>query len=552
MVRVEVWVDGPLAGLALAEACGDADPCLAGSFDARIRRSRAGRPEAGVLDLTRAQTLPIRFFLAAAAADRTLEPTSLSDLRRLAAPNDFFDDVGPNCAVNEFNMPGQGLNALGSGLNALGSGLNALGSVGGMFLFGPGETSGAPDIRILQPGEAGALAAGVVLSDFEGTLVRNAAILVVDDFGGVYDLAPGLLSPANNLNENRLRRLIEGGGFSHGALVMRQTVQMVEAAGFAEDTSRPWSGSDFRVFSRSAGQGDVHLVVAAVDTAGLDTDVIPERIQNALNALRYYGFFDTGLGIQQVAINMSFVIVPCSVLEDFDASSLADFEAYREALGADNGVAEDFRVQLTLTRLLMTPLGVNADPLLGQIDSCQQEIEGGYGNDYYGKSGGEFDDYYDYPSNDWSFYVETPDDEAPFWDCFERSTVYVASSGNFGLGYAMYPAAWREVLSVGSQDGVGTPAAARFSATKSSFSNDAEILAPGALYLLGASRTGNRALAYAGTSFSAPVASLFTALDLMQDEPVCTGRQFSYLTYEDDEANTPLPEAAANCWGSAE
>ena len=551
LVRVEVWVEGPHAGLAVAAACGGADPCLAGSLEARIRASRAGRSDPGVLDLTRTQTLPIRFFLAAAPTDPALRPTSLSELRRLASPNDFFDDFGPNCAVNEFNMPGQGLNALGSGLNALGSGLNALGSVGGMFLFGPGETAGAPGIRILEAGEAGRLAADVVFNQFEGILVRNAAILVVDDFAGIYDLDPGLLSPRDNLNENRLRRLIEGGGFSHGALVMRQTVQMIEAAGFEEDAFRPWSGSDFRVFHRSAGeeQSDVYLVVAAVDTNGLDTDVIPERIQNALNALLFYGSLDdgeSGLDILQVAINMSFVIVPCSVLEDYDASALADFEAYREALGADNGVAEDFYAELT--QLLVTPLEADADPLLGQI-VCQEEFDGefgeGYGDGFYGADYGENEDGESYYP--WSFYVETPDYDAPFWGCGDRSTVYVGSSGNFGLDYAMYPAAWPEVLSVGSQDGVGTEPDDGFSSAKSGFSNDAEVMAPGALYLLGQSSTGNRALAYAGTSFSAPVASLFTALDLMQDFPRCTGAQVSYLTWEDDRANTPLPEAAINC-----
>jgi hypothetical protein len=541
LVRVEVWVEGPHAGLAVAAACGGADPCLAGSFEARIRASRAGRSDPGVLDLTRTQTLPIRFFLAAAPTDPALRPTSLSELRRLASPNDFFDDFGPNCAVNEFNMPGQGLNALGSGLNALGSGLNALGSVGGMFLFGPGETAGAPGIRILEAGEAGRLAADVVFNQFEGILVRNAAILVVDDFAGIYDLDPGLISPSDRPERGpSCGASSKSGGFSHGALVMRQTVQMIEAAGFEEDAFRPWSGSDFRVFHRSAGeeQSDVYLVVAAVDTNGLDTDVIPERIQNALNALRFYGFVDdgqevTGLDVLHVAINMSFVIVPCSVLEDYDASALADFEAYREALGADNGVAEDFYAELT--ELLVTPLEADADPLLGQI-VCQEEFDDEYGGEFY----------YDgqYP---WSFYVETPDYDAPFWGCGDRSTVYVGSSGNFGLDYAMYPAAWPEVLSVGSQDGVGTEPDDGFSSAKSGFSNDAEVMAPGALYLLGQSSTGARALAYAGTSFSAPVASLFTALDLMQDSPRCTGAQVSYLTWEDDRANTPLPEAAINC-----
>src|SRR5690606_821315 len=89
------------------------------------------------------------------------------------------------------------------------------------------------------------------------------------------------------------------------------------------------------------------------------------------------------------------------------------------------------------------------------------------------------------------------------------SIVHVASSGNFGNDYALYPAAWPTVVSVGSLDVDGR----RYSADRSSFSNAASVPAPGHAFPL-ADRHG-RTVAYAGTSFSAPVVSLFSAIDQM-------------------------------------
>ncbi len=544
--RVEVWVSDLSPNSALATACGGTGPCRAAWFDAIFKRPKRGPASPTAMDLSKSRTLPIKFYVAG-AEEGALRPTTLSELHRLGQPTAFFEDVASdtpyaNCTVNEFTMPGQGLNALGSGLNALGSGLNALGSVGGMFLFEPGTTPGAPGVRLFETAEAGELADGLMTDTFE----RNAAILIVDDFGGivdenvegVYELDTGLTDPSETLDEAGLRALVEGPEFSHGALVLHQTLQMVEAAGFTVDTSFLWSDVDFHVFSKNQGEGGVvYLVVAAVDTDGFDTDQIPTRIQNALNALRYYGeiyFAEAAVArdIRHVAINMSFAIVPCSVLEDFDASALTDFAAYRDALGADNGVAEDFYDELAA--LLVAPLG--SDPLFGQVMCDQEQVDNEYG----------FNDYYLY---DWSFYVESADYNAPNWGCasFDRSTVYVASSGNFGLPYSMYPAAWPEVLAVGAQDGLGTIPAGGFSATKSSFSNSAEVIAPGSVFLLGESATGARALGFAGTSFSAPVGTLYTALDLMQDAPDCTSPTVSDLTSEADTADTPLDVAVAKC-----
>ena len=555
LVRVEVWADD-LAGTDLGEACfgeggvnATGEACFVGSFDAMIRRNRSVSSGDGVLDVTRARTLPIRVFIQGADRGDDFRPEKLSDLTPLT-PGVTFADIGPNCTVNEFNMPGQGVNALGAGVNALGAGVNALGAVGGLFLFGPGETDGAPSLRLLEAAEAGALAEDLALAELASSLSRNAAIVVVDDFGPVpaYQLDAGLLVPDEGLDIDGLRALVESDGFSHGALVMHQIVTMVAAAGFEEATGLPWLDDSFRVFVRSgdgADDEDVHLVVAAVNIVDRDTSQIANQIRYALDGLRFYGFVSdfvddgmAGLDIRQAVLNMSFVIVPCSVLEDFELSGLETFEGYRDALAAENAVADNFYDDLA--ELLLEPLGGAADPLLEAIVCVQDDLS--FDNDQYSPGEGAY--YYD-----WS-YVLWGDYDAPNWGCAThgRSTIFVASSGNFGFDYAMYPAASPEVVSVSSQDAIGAAPEDGFSATRSSFSNAGEVMAPGAWYLLGASgEPFARALGYAGTSFAAPVASLFTALDLMASA-ACDLQTTSRLTFAGDEADELLGDAvAAHC-----
>jgi hypothetical protein len=535
LVRVEVWGDD-LAGTPLDEACfgdggraahPDADPCFLGSFDAMIRPNRSVKSGSGVLDLTRARTLPIRVFIQGGG----LRPERLSDLTPLSTSVTFVD-VGANCTVNGFNMPGQGVNALGAGVNALGAGVNALGAVGGLFLL----SSDAPEpdepqtVRLLEASEAGALAAALG----DSVLVNNAAILIVDDFGWAFRIDDALTTPAAGMELTDLRALVESGDFSHGALVMHQVLEMVEAAGFSA-ASRPWTGGDdFHVFERVEADATVSIVVAAVDTRGLNTDFIPERIQNALNALRVYGAIEDGIEIRQAAINMSFVIVPCSVLDDFSAAGLEDFEAYVAALAAENDVADD----VDLAELLVQPLpnSVGEQPLLDQIQ-CSEEFEDEFSLDPEGE-------YY----LDWWFLVVYGSEgegqlELPRWVCGAagRSTIYVASAGNFGFDYPMYPAAWPQVVGVSSQNAT---APVGFDPSKSGFSNSGEVMAPGAVYLLGASDAGGtRVIGYAGTSFSAPVVTLYTALDLMVQAPTCGQPNSSELTGAPDSSNAALADA---------
>jgi hypothetical protein len=556
LVRVSVFASGLASGSALAEAC-SGDPCEVGSFDAMIRKSKSVKAGSGILDLTRTQTLPIRMHVLGA----TNRATTLDALTPLT-PGLTFEGETQNCAANEFTLPGQGLHALGSGLHALGSGLHALGSVGGLFLLGDVVDPGnPPGIRLFEPKDAAELVLGILPADPEA--LRSSAILVVDDFGPwppVFDLGPALTgfdgtpqaNPSLAESEAFLDGLVSGGGFSHGALVLDQTLRMVEAAGFVSEFG---GFGSLRIFRHADGNG--FLVVAAVNTNQLDTEVIATQIDNALRVIRYYSELDAfdGFDVRRFAINMSFVIVPCAVLADFDASGLDDFEAYARALGEENGVAvevEEFYDELVA--VLLTPLELDGEPLLEQISSC---ANGYAGQNPFETPDGENQggDEWEWPYLPWDLYyldfefatlVQYPEEfiyaDIPDWGCdqFGASVVYVGATGNFGLPYPMYPAAWPMVVGAASQD-ADTPEG--FTDTKSSFSNSGEVMAPGALYQLVRSDTAAQAIAYAGTSFAAPVVTFLTALDQMMDAPTCTLDTTSKLTFAADDANVPLEDA---------
>jgi hypothetical protein len=631
VTRVRVFaLASSLGGSALDRECRGQRACVVGSFDAMIRAPRIGRMPSDVLDLTTTQSLPIRVFLQASGATDA-PPTSLGDLRRLSDGIPFsdprFDGLG-NCIVNGFTMPGQGVNALGAGVNALGA-------VGGLLLLDVQELPGG--LRLLDPSEAGSWAAGLTTAATHW----SGAVLVVDDFGpsgDAFELAPGLVpsfvDPADALAF--LTDLVGGGKLSHGALVLHQTIAMVEGAGFVQVAA---PSPDFRIFTRGDA-GWPYLVVAAVAIGGFDlaTANVAQRIQRALGALQLLSDLDDDdFAVSDVAINMSFVIVPCSVLEDYTTAAeriadLATFEDYVAALGADNAVATRFYEELK--GLVLAPLNVADDPLGRALDLCDgvtraertpivpatyaagsAKLDGIAGNGMYALPYGEHTvaiTVYDGPRGqmlDWSsshpvgtVYVKGgPDgtaysypgggrvdaglhaplgpsreyhdvshvvvdftDSRPLsfleggdwsaatwaglirdghdasWDCARGRINYVASSGNFGLDYPLYPAAWAIVAAVGSQDAV-MPSG--FGTLRSGFANSGQVIAPGALYELSRTAGGDRAVAFAGTSFSAPAVSLFTALDLMREGPVCGTPTFSKLTEEPDAANTELAHA---------
>lgn len=527
-MQIQVWIDDSPKGMPCLATDGTA--CLGATMDVRVAR-RGGEVNAS-------STVPIRVFVSTPAP--SFEPTSLGDLHPLAPTVSTLATV-ENCPVDEFTMPGQGLRALGSGLRALGSGLRALGSVGGLFLIAPGggQPSGdGQDLRLEDPTLTGSWTGAIADVQFPND---DGAILVVDDFaakngtGLVFDIGGAYLTLAGITDGQDLQDAVETTSstpFSHGALVMHQLGQMLEGAGFGlADHSADMS---FRIYERGLYDGDyqygtARIVLAGVDTSGYDTDVIAERTARATHALEYlYTNVEDASAIPTLAINMSFAIVPCGVLDDFNASNFPDFESYVAALGADNDVAAQFDAQLE--QLVLTPTDPGADPINTGL------LSGSCDESFYGEDFPPIDYGGDDPFGVWNDLVTS--DVAVQGPYCTSSRIIVASSGNFGLSFPLYPAAFPSIVSASAQSAIVPDG---YSTAKSWFANDGEVMAPGALYVLGSD--GTNSLAYAGTSFSAPVVTLFTALDQTRDPPRCALGTTSKLAH--GTANdAALPDAA--------
>lgn len=442
------------------------------------------QPTAGFLDVNPNQTLPLKF-----KVEQRLAPTTLKALSAVADNEPLNDSLG-SCPAGEFNLPSQGLQAVGAGLQAVGAGLQAVGAIGGVFI---GNASPTADGAVAP---ARTIGAQVRTALANGPSANDVAILVVDDFGVVgdsgtsspYNVPTELLDPDPHLD---VEQLFADGNFPHGALVYLELMELVSSAGYdAPDDLTISAESPYLVFTRESGDPEsedgARIVLYAVNTAGSDTEGIAGAINVALQSLL------DGVEIDHVVVNMSFAIVPCAVTAnyDFTKSTLSTFQDYVKALGVVNGIAD--AAQPELTKLVATPAALASDPLFAFIDCPLPGVVDGVntcdGSD--GESHGLV------------------------------SLVNVASSGNYGLGYALYPAAKPSVISVGSEDvspvvRVGDPD--ETFPTRSKFSNYAEVLAPGSL--VGVAEVGGVTVALAGTSFSAPVVTLLEALDLASGAP---------------------------------
>jgi len=140
--------------------------------------------------------------------------------------------------------------------------------------------------------------------------------------------------------------------------------------------------------------GEAEFLVRAVDTEGLDSTVVAAALAGALGRLASEDRTD------RVAVNLGFVLLPCSTVEDFRANRDAypRLAAYAAAVASVNGVlAADVLGAVTVWEV------PSSDPLRALV----AETRGRVG---------------------------------------DRTIVFVASRGNFGLPYAMAPAAWEGVI----------------------------------------------------------------------------------------------------------
>lgn len=336
-----------------------------------------------------------------------------------------------------------------------------------------GSTGGISYQRFTPASSAKSVGAGLQTAFFEATsFSSDAAILVVDDFGNdVYQLSPALFTQPV-LDDATLKTLQQQGIISHGALVMRQVIN--EIAGSKRYTfKRSFLGGAVRLYSENTT--GKRLVVKAVNTRLQNTSTIASLTSAAItDVLTNANYRVDGV----VTVNMSFVLMPCTVFQDYSLwnagkEDVQTFETYMGEVAQLNLV--DYSDVVTT---IIESTNQSGDPLLRLI---QDPTLGA------------------------------------------ARHVYVAASGNYSLSRAMYPAAWREVLSVtGSR--VGKPAMR----DKSLF-NAGEIMHLGASFRLNPPSSGGKAIYYFGTSYAVPTVSVFSALDTAGDRRCSSGQGISDL-----------------------
>ena len=362
-----------------------------------------------------------------------------------------------NCPITAFDIPGQGMRAEGS--------------VGDFIVNKPGNpvTKAELSAKVAET-------LGNIDSAFKGD--EATVILVADKFsrgqffiGEYIKYLPLIKERYPRYLEWYQDRLKEYAQYSHGAIVLNHTngilKQMYNLA-YVGTASNAAGG--YSVYKQKIGGKYVLLV--PVDINYLSTTAIRQKI------VEYIGSIRTNTAIGNIVTNMSFALVPCKKLATAQSRGIS-FAEYVKQVADDLGKTTDEVLQDWGSEASIVPA---TDGLIGLT------------NDPY------------------SAFVQLASD-------WIGDIVFVASSGNYSAGFPMYPAAARNVISSSSSDySTGE--------TVSSFSNAGEIMTPGAWFNLddplGISGLGLiKEIAYAGTSFSAPALSVFSALDLAKTQPSC-------------------------------
>lgn len=397
-----------------------------------------------------------------------------------AGTPETFPDLGA-CTANEFSLPGQGLQAVGAGLQAVGAvgGLSYVPAAGLVektaFEIGKEHTA----VLVKWPRENNRTIDEMSpLIRILGDVRDPVLILVVDDFGeGSHELPQGLLD--GSLPPEQLQALAADGLLTHGALVLHHTLQNLTAMSYRTDshmeeyvngeTQEPYYVFPLAPEDRTDpffvdnNVPPVPFIVQPVNTAGRSVDELGAYIRQSIQGLNQFAY-----DVERILINFSFVIMPCSITADFAASGISSFEDYAEAVAAVNGMSGD----------------------------AEQVVEASASGGSYGLT-----DFLACPSG------QPGQCSGGIFDRFTH-VVNVASAGNYGLDYPLFPAAEPGVIAVGS---VPTLTVGH-DTEKNDYSNSADILAPGSMIL--GDRNGDMVWRYDGTSFAAPNASTFLAGDL--------------------------------------
>ena len=362
-----------------------------------------------------------------------------------------------NCPVTAFDIPGEGMRLEGS--------------VGDFIVNKPGN----PIIKAEQSAKVAETLANID-SNFRGD--EATVILVADKFnrgqffiGKYIKYLPFIKERYPRYLEWYQDILKEYGQYSHGAIILNHTngiLKQMYNLNYLGTASN--AGGGYSIYKQKTGAK--YVFVVPVDINYLDTRAIRQKIVDYINSIR------AATGVGNIVTNMSFALVPCAKLATAQSRGIS-FEAYVKQVAEDLGKTTDQVLKDWGSEASISP---TTDSLIGLT------------NDPY------------------SAFVQLPSD-------WLGDIIFVASAGNYSADFPMYPAAARNVISSSSSNYDTFE-------TLSSFSNAGEIMTPGAWFNLddplGISGLGLiKEIAYAGTSFSAPALSVFSALDLAKTQPSC-------------------------------
>jgi hypothetical protein len=385
--------------------------------------------------------------------------TDISQIEWLAISEDAAKRLGlSNCAVNEYNIPGQGFRAFGTD--------------GGMTY----------DLSLTtDTGVTTATARGKGWTNMPGMLApiqRDAVMLVVDDFRGdaqgnnaVYRPLTELFTQSK-LDVATLQTLQANNKLSHGSLVFQHAKDVIWGSG--RYLSRFTPSPDTTIFYTDTipSRLSKKLTVKAINTKFASTGEIAGSItsQAIVNILSPLFASTAGVIPPMTVINLSFALLPCEVYADFTAVDKLDpddltFQTYLEKLANFNNDTFD-----NIANVIVEATNDPNDPLYKLIKSAS-------GATRY---------------------------------------IFVAASGNYGFAKtAMYPAKWPGVVDV-------TGSAVSDTSKRHERFNIGEVMDVAASFRLKASRfTSNlsaKDVFYLGTSFSAPTVSAYSAIDVASQQ----------------------------------
>ena len=383
--------------------------------------------------------------------DVEIEPDVLTAIRSGPLIN---EDLG-SCILSDFSFNPQPFRVRGTPFRVRGT---------------PFRVRGTSD-EILVDGVA-AIAASSIGKDFQTTLAdfidgnvqEDVGIVVLDDFGEATYFLDSIMFEVEELLPEMLIEFETQGFSSHGALVMNHMNGVLEGLGTFELANV--SAGTVTWQHKDTGK---KLVIKAAVPNDFETGEVAAALGDAISSLR-------AEGINNIVTNMSFIILPCSIVKDFVVQKII----YPSLFDYLATVVED-NVRAVMNRqnipaILTNEVAEQVSTLV--IDALKP--------------------------------VDTEGDPLRLAMLAEPNVLFVGAAGNFGRDVAAYPAAWDEVLAV----------SASLSGEKADFSNTGDVMVAGAWFQLGnpAGLNGDglssSSVVYAGTSFAAPAVSVFSALDL--------------------------------------